>query len=283
MQIERIAPHFRSVLIRGDRGTRKEHVARMLHARRGDAAGTFQLLDAETIEASRDAGDGFGWYLEGTGQATLYLDGVDGLSLQAQDWLLETLVWEKSLRRLQKGAGIELRVIASTTQDLRALVSTGRFRQALYQWIATVEIDVPPLRERIEDIPELARYFLDRFARLHGKGVRGIRGDAMLELQKHGWPGDVRELCDVIQDGVLSCNAEFMELHHLVIAKAAGAEQPATDIGASVRLEDVVARHVLGVLKACGGNKLRAAEMLGISRSTLYRMLEAGGSAAVLR
>src|ERR1700751_1195699 len=100
MQIERIAPYFRCVLIRGERGTGKELAARMLHAKGGGGAGRFLQFDAGTIAASRDAGDGFGRYLEGTRQATLYLDGVDGVSLQAQDWLLETLVWEKSLRRL---------------------------------------------------------------------------------------------------------------------------------------------------------------------------------------
>jgi DNA-binding NtrC family response regulator len=284
MQIERIALHFRSVLIRGDRGTGKKLVARMLHAKRGDVAGTFLPLNAEAIEACRQARGAFGRCLEGAGQTTLFLDGVDEFSFLAQDWLLETLVCGKSIRGPKKTPGIEMRVIASTTQDLRALASAGRFRPALYRWMAAVEIAVPPLRERIEDIPELATHFLVRFARLHGKRVYGIADEAMSELLKHRWPGNVRELRNVIRDGVFRCNADFIEPHHLVFAQAPEVERFTPDVGAeSVRLDDVVMWHVLGVLKGCGGNKLRAAEMLGISRSTLYRMLEAGGSEAVLR
>jgi DNA-binding NtrC family response regulator len=163
------------------------------------------------------------------------------------------------------------------------LASAGRFRHALYQRLVTVEIALPPLRERMEDIPELARHLVERVARLHGRSMLGIAEEAMMQLQKHCWPGNVRELCDVIQGGVVRSNSDFIEARHLVFARSTGTERLAADMDASVRLEDVVERHVLGVLKECGGNKLRAAEMLGISRSTLYRMLEAGGSEAVLR
>lgn len=282
-QIERIAPHFRCVLIRGERGTGKELVARMLHAN-AKPDGTFLLLDSETIEARRQAQCAIGRYLKGAEPGTLFLDCVDRLSLSAQDWLLEMLGWDESARLSKKDQpGIEMRVIASTVEDLRALASAGRFRQALYYRLSTVEIALPPLRARIEDVPLLAGHFLDRFARLHGKSVLGVAEEAMSQLQKQRWPRNVRELSEVIEDGVLRCDANFVEMHHLVFAEERGAKESAPDAGVSVRLEDVVERHVLGVLKGCGGNKLRAAEMLGISRSTLYRMLESGGSAAVVR
>ena len=283
-QIERIAPHFRCALIRGDRGTGKKLVARLLHAKRGMGGDTFLLLDAEIIEACRRGNAAVGRYPEGAEQGTLFLDDVDRLSLPAQDWLVEMLRWKDAPRRSKNTQpGVEMRVIASTTEDLRPLASAGRFRHALYQRLVTVEIALPPLRERMEDIPELARHLVERVARLHGRSMLGIAEESMMQLQKHCWPGNVRELCDVIQGGVVRSNSGFIEARHLVFARSTGTERLSADMDASVRLEDVVERHVFGVLKECGGNKLRAAEMLGISRSTLYRMLEAGGSEAVLR
>jgi transcriptional regulator with PAS, ATPase and Fis domain len=147
-----------------------------------------------------------------------------------------------------------------------------------------VEIVVPPLRERAEDIPELASYFLDRFRRLYGRGARGIASGTMRRLQEHRWPGNVRELSDVIRNGVLQGEGDLLREENLtMLARPFEGEGPGPNADASVRLQDVVERHVLGVLKDCAGNKLRAADRLGISRSTLYRMLESGSSAATLR
>ena len=101
--------------------------------------------------------------------------------------------------------------------DLRTLVAAGRFRQALYQRLTTVEIVVPPLRKRTEDIPEQAIYFLDRFRRSYGKGARGIASDTMRRLQEHRWPGNVRELSDVIRDGVLRSDGDLLREEDLTI------------------------------------------------------------------
>jgi DNA-binding NtrC family response regulator len=163
-------------------------------------------------------------------------------------------------------------------------VSTGRFRHELYQRLATVDIALPPLRERMEDFPELARYFLDRFAQRYGRGVREIADEAMERMQKHSWPGNVCELESVLQNGVLRSEGEVLEPHDLPpFAETGQPDKSTTGMGKNVRLQDVVEQHVLRVLKDCGGNKLRASEMLGISRSTLYRMLDAGVSADTLR
>jgi DNA-binding NtrC family response regulator len=172
---------------------------------------------------------------------------------------------------------MDLRIIASTCKDLRTLVSTGRFRQELYHRLATVDIRVPPLRERMEDLPDLVRYFLERFAPLYGKSVHEVAEDAMERMRRYPWPGNVRELEGVLRDGILQSEGEVLELRHLpAFAGQHRAEPSATGVSGSVRLQDVVEQHVLQVLKGCGGNKLRAAEALGISRSTLYRMLDAG-------
>ena len=285
VQVQRIAPHFRSVLVRGERGSGKELVARMLHNARGVAGEPFLLLDAAAVEGWFRTKERLCGFTEGTQKTTLFLDGVDGLSLPAQDWLLRMLGWEDSAPRSRRNLPvIEMRVIASTTDDLRTLAAAGRFRKELSQRLATVEIAVPPLRERMEDLSELAEYFLHRFGRLHGRNVSEIAPEAMLRLQEHQWPGNIRELSGVIRDAVLRSDGVLLREEDLsLLPQPQEDECLARNAGASVRLQDVVERHVLDVLKDCGGNKLRAAELLGISRSTLYRMLETGSSAIAPR
>jgi len=285
VQVQRIAPHFRSALIRGECGTGKELVARVLHASGGHAGEPFLLRDATTVEGGLRAESPVCMFTEGPQKGTLFLDGVERLSLPAQDCLLRVLGWEEPAPRARSHLSrIDMRVIASTTNDLRTLVAAGRFRQALYQRLTAVEIVVPPLRNRAEDIPALARYFLDRFRRSYGKGARGIASDTMRRLQEYRWPGNVRELSEAIRDGVLRSDGDLLREEDLtILARPLEEEGSKPNAAASVRLQDVMERHVLGVLKDCGGNKLRAAELLGISRSTLYRMLETGTSAVTLR
>ncbi|MEI9977728.1 MAG: sigma 54-interacting transcriptional regulator [Edaphobacter sp.] len=282
VQIERIAPHFRSVLVRGERGSGKELVARMLHAARGRSE-PFLFRNAADVESCRRANDPAGRFMEGAKRGTLFLDDVEQLSLPSQDWLLRMLGGgESALSSRGNRSKIEMRMIASTTDDLRTLAAAGRFRQKLYQRLAAVEIAVPPLRARMEDLPELAGYFMDRFRRLYERPVHRIAPEAMRRLQEHRWPGNVRELSDVIRDAVLQSSRELLEMQSLALLGSSWDEAVTTNSAASVRLQDVVERHVLGVLKDCDGNKLRAAELLGISRSTLYRMLETGNSAPAL-
>jgi DNA-binding NtrC family response regulator len=223
--------------------------------------------------------------MKGSVRGTLFLDGISEMSLEVQGRLLRVLTqYESAQSRVDASQRIDLRIIASTSEDLRILVSTGRFRHELYQRLATVDIALPPLRERMEDFPELARYFLDRFAQLYGRGVREIADEAMERMQKHPWPGNVCELERVLQNGVLRSEGEVLEPHDLPpFAEAGQPDKSTTPMSKNVRLKDVVEQHVLRVLKDCGGNKLRASEMLGISRSTLYRMLDAGVSADTLR
>jgi DNA-binding NtrC family response regulator len=214
---------------------------------------------------------------------TLFLDRISDMPLEAQGRLLRVLMQhELTQSRINAPQRMELRIIVSTEEDLKILVSTGRFSQELYQRLATVDITLPPLRERMEDLPELARYFLEHFAALYGRGVRAIADEGMERMQKHSWPGNVSELESVLRNGVLRSEGEVLEPHHLSSFPATDRpEQSIAEVNKSVRLQDVVEQHVLRVLKDCGGNKLRAAEMLGISRSTLYRMLDAGVSAGL--
>jgi DNA-binding NtrC family response regulator len=214
---------------------------------------------------------------------TLFLDKVSEMHLEMQDQLLQVLKKHERAQGSQESSQRSgLRIIAATREDLRTLASAGRFRQELYQRLATLEIAVPPLRERIEDLPELASFFLRRFTMLYGRGVPEIADDALDRMRQYRWPGNVRELEDVLRAVVMRSDGGRIELHHLPEFDEKDALS-STTMNKGARLQDVVEQHVLHVLKGCGGNKLRAAEMLGISRSTLYRMLEAGASSINLR
>jgi len=282
LQVRRIRPHFRAVLVRGEAGTEKKLVARALHgvspAAGGPAVdGPFVVAHASTFA------DGLAECEARTkvsSRPTLFLDDVDEMSLTMQDQLLRKLKDNEPAQSLDASRRTELRMVASTSEDLRVLVSTGRFRQELYQRLATVQIVVPPLRERMEDLKELAGHFLRTFARLDAsldrRRVLEIADDAMERMQEYRWPGNVRELESVLRSSVLQCEGDVLECRHLpMLSEANELGVSSAGLVGSVRLQDVVEQHVQRVLKDCGGNKLRAAEMLGISRSTLYRMLDA--------
>jgi DNA-binding NtrC family response regulator len=276
MQIQRIGPHFRTVMVSGEAGTGKRLVARALHRLSPGSAGPFVVcrtsagsFDASNASASAADIDRFVKTAQG---GTLFLDGISEMPMEAQVHLLRVL-----LRQDGSQAGTivsqkrDMRVIASTHEDVRVLASAGRFLQELYQRLAMVEIGLSPLRERREDIPLLATYFLTR-QELGGKRrIEVIDEDAMRRLEAHSWPGNVRELKSVLQHGVLQCRGTVLDANNLPTLVEGS---PMMDAHGTARLQDVVERHVLRVLKSCSGNKLRAAELLGISRSTLYRMLE---------
>jgi DNA-binding NtrC family response regulator len=202
--------------------------------------------------------------IAGAEHGTFFVDGIEEMPAAAQTQLAEVL--KKKLT---------LRVIASTTADLRELASVGAFRQELLHRIAAVEIVVPPLRLRVEDVPLLATVFLERFAILYARGVRTIAEDAIERMMTYGWPGNVRELENAIRNGVLQCEGPVLQAHDLTLLREIKVERAAAASTSPLRLQDVIDRHVQHVLRTCGGNKVKTAELLGISRSTLYRMLEA--------
>ncbi|MDE1175073.1 MAG: sigma 54-interacting transcriptional regulator [Edaphobacter sp.] len=281
VQIERIGPHFRTLLLQGEMGTGKEMVARALHAQTRDGGSTFSTCHgaalAEEIESSRIPGSaGSCWepVLQGT-QGTIFLDGVDDMTLRAQAHLLDAVSgWTR--RRTQP------RLVAASRQDLRRMLGGGRFRPDLYHRLAAIELVIEPLRRRREDIPWLATRFLEEFASLYARGVTSISHEAMRRIEEYDWPGNVRELENVMRNAVLTCDGHALEpqdfdllrtLGHAAAADAIPSGEPVPhEVMGS--LESVVTRHVLRVLHLCGGNKVRAAESLGISRSTLYRMLD---------
>jgi DNA-binding NtrC family response regulator len=284
MQIQRIGPHFRTVTVSGEAGTGKELTARALHRLSPAADGPFV-----TCHARESSAEGFNRKMVAASPAdidcivkmaqggTLFLDGISEMPMEAQAHLLRVLRRHDSSEvGLAAGHKMNLRVIASSREDLRVLTSAGRFLQELYQRLAMVEIALSPLRERREDIPQLAAFLMERLMSRLGKNIEEIAGDAMKRLESHAWPGNVRELESALRHGVFQCKGTVLEAGDLpTFAVTSAAESAMPGTLEAVRLQDVVEQHVLRVLKNCAGNKLRTAELLGISRSTLYRMLEA--------
>lgn len=264
LQIERIGPHFRTVLVRGEVGAGKELVARALHAKSDRAAAPFLVCHASRLSGA-DHEDYHHDLAEATDQGTLFLDGVEEISPEAQQTLLRMLNQKKT------------RIIASSSQDLRAIAAAGILRQDIYHRLAMVEIVLEPLRRRIEDIPLLTMHFLERFATRYGKQIDTVTPEVMEHLLSHEWPGNVRELENVLHNSVLQCGGSTLGIRDLPSLTAGAGAQPRVELRQSetpLRLQEVIERHVLRVLRDCSGNKVRAAEVLGISRSTLYRMLE---------
>ena len=266
LQVKRIGPLFRTVLVRGEIGTGKELAARALHSKSAGAEGPFVVCHAVSLEDATAEGTDADWLrnlMDAASEGTLFLDGIEEMPLQAQSRLLSVLRRKKAQR-----------VIVSSSEDLRGLAASGRFRQDLYHHIATVEIVLEPLRERAEDLPALAAHFLRRFSALYGRRISAIADDAMERFLAHAWPGNIRELENVIRNAVLQCEDTILRANDLTSLRELRPEATTNAMPAPARLQEVVEQHVQQVLKNCAGNKVKAAELLGISRSTLYRMLD---------
>lgn len=273
-QIERIAPYIRCGLIRGEIGAGKLAVAQAIHALSSRAAGPFLACDASRA-VSCTTPDGANWthspasateMAKAASEGTLYLAGVAELSIEDQAGLMRFL---RACDDRQPGSST--RIVAGTRRDLRSLVALGQFRNDLYERLSAVEILVPPLRHRAEDIGALADALLCRMADQFAAVPTKISPAAVLYLQQQPWPQNLRDLQRSLQQAAARASGATIEGRHLESLMDMNVAQGGPT--RLERLEAVVERHVMEVLSHCGGNKLRAAEVLGISRSTLYRML----------
>jgi DNA-binding NtrC family response regulator len=298
-QIQRVAPYFRTALIRGETGSGKQLVARAIHSLSPAADGPFIVSCASTLAesvASCDAGypgytpAGAAAVLESVHGGTLYLNEVGELSSAQQGALFRFLsIYEgqrlgpAQTRRTsfdQFDRRGDTRIVAASDRDLRALSAVGSFRQDLYTRLSVVEIVVPPLRQRIEDIPLLAAWLLRRLAAESGQTPKRLAEATLSQLQDRLWPGNLSELERVVAQAAELSEGMLIEPRHLLaLVEPASSRSTAPPPAKIARLHDVVQQHVLEVLTRCGGNKLHAAEVLGISRSTLYRMLDAKSAA----
>jgi len=290
-QLRRVAPHFRIALIIGETGTAKETVALALHRLTADSDATFVPHNAASLLAAlqeilaRPALLNFPEPSASRSRTTLFLADVGDLTHVEQSELFKSL---KRLAAFRNGPE-RPRLVFATGRDLRGLSGAGHFDRNLYRAISAVEILLPPLRSRPEDIPLITCGLLSRSARSGGISSGAFDGLALSRLQCHDWPGNIRELERIVElarqhagdasngvDGVI-------EAMHLPQLGEFARTSTQSRIEARVeRLDDVIQNHVLDVLMRCSGNKVRAAERLGISRSTLYRMLDASSPSSAL-
>jgi DNA-binding NtrC family response regulator len=278
-----------NVLVEGESGTGKELVARAVHGGRGHfvalnmAAIPDELAEAELFGYQQGAFTGAtaqrrGLIAEAHG-GTLFLDEINAASPRLQAKLLRVLE-ERSLRPLgsNEETALDFRLVAATNQDLRRLAEAGEFRQDLYFRLRVLNVRLPPLRERREDIPLLAAHFLERYARSHGRRVRRIDEPALVALMQADWSGNVRVLENVIERAVILCppNESLLPAEHVLSGLADdGGAQPVPARGAREfsTLAEMERRYIREVLDATGGNRTEAARILRIDYKTLMRKL----------
>jgi DNA-binding NtrC family response regulator len=287
-KIRRVAPHFRNVLVSGATGTGKELVARALQRLSPFGSGPFALCNCSAIVETLVESELFGYVrgaftgatqdkiglFEYANRGTVFLDEVGELSLGAQGKLLRVLQ-NNEVQRVGAPAPrkVDVRVIAATNRDLRSLVNHGRFREDLYYRLAMVEISVPPLVERREDLALLTRHFIAFFSAQYKKPVTGLTRRAQKRMATYSWPGNVRELENVIGNACMMVEGTVIDIADLPesLRRWTG-ETPGPEAGL-IPLHEAQRSHVMHVLARVGGNKSHAAEILGISRTTIYELL----------
>jgi DNA-binding NtrC family response regulator len=287
--MERIGPSDAGALITGEHGTGKEVVAGWLHAaspRRGRAMVTVNLGGlSEGVFESEMFGHVKGAFtdakIDRVGRfeladgGTLFLDEISNLSLAQQAKLLRVLQTGE-LERVgsSRTRHVNVRILAATNVDLRAEVAGGRFREDLFFRLNTVELHLPPLRERRDDIPLLAVHFLRQFAAHYRRPVTAFSPEAMQAMLRYGWPGNVRELAHAVERATLLAQHDAVGEGDLALQPARGGGAPALD---EMSLEDVERVLIGKALARHDGNVSLAAKALGLSRSALYRRLQRHG------
>jgi DNA-binding NtrC family response regulator len=289
--IRRVADSQTNVLITGESGTGKELAAKAIHFNSDRRGGPFvpvncaaipeALLESELFGHMKGAftdakGDKRGLFEEAHG-GTLFLDEISELPLMLQAKILRA-IQEKEIRRVgsTKAVAVDTRIIAATNLALADEVKAKRFREDLYYRLNVIEIRMPPLRERREDIPLLVDAFLKKCAEAGRKAVKGLAESALALLMDYPWPGNVRELENVIERAVTLARGERVMPEDLPPAiHGARGDRKVVDDAAdrTLPLEDVEKEYILRILDKTGGNKYQAAQLLGIDRKTLYRKL----------
>ncbi len=292
-EISRAAPNRATVLIRGESGVGKELVARAVHfaspRRKGPfvclncAALTESLLESELFGHERGAFTGaterkIGKF-EASDSGTLMLDEIGEMSPTIQAKFLRVLEGHPFERvGGSEQIKVDVRVIAATNRDLEKAVAEGQFRRDLYFRLRVLEITVPALRKRPEDLPELAHHFLQRFNAETGRKITGFSAEAIDQMMRYRWPGNVRELKNVVERAVVLARSDRIELEDLALTKLSTAGDtnelvPTPAAFEPMSLDEVERRHVLATLKATNWNKSQTANILGIERSTLDRKI----------
>jgi DNA-binding NtrC family response regulator len=287
--VSQVAPTKASVLITGESGVGKELVADAIHelSSRHDgpfikvhcAALTESLLEDELFGHEKGAFTGAIALRKGRFEladgGTIFLDEIGEIDQSTQVKLLRVLQ-EKQFERVggEKTLTVDVRIVCATNKDLPEEIKKGNFREDLYYRLNVVHLEVPPLRERKEDIPLLMNDFLTTFNKENGKSVEGFSEKAKRALYSYAWPGNIRELRNCVESAVVLCRSKVIDLSDLPPAISKEEEKESINMEVGITLAEGEKRLIVSTLENCKGNKTKAAEVLGIGRKTLGRKLQ---------
>ena len=287
-EIERFAMSDANILILGENGTGKDVVAHLLHNVSQRRDNPFVAIDLGCVPEQLFESELFGYEkgaftgavsakagrMEAASGGTLFLDEIGNLPMQSQAKLL-TAIEKREITRVggTKCKRIDVRLISATNCDIQRMVTEGNFRQDLQFRINTIEIHIPPLRERGEDVILLAEFFLSKFAKKYNKDIRRISRDAQKVLMKYEWPGNVRELQHAVERAVIMEDSNILRPGNLMLSPSKSSGSLATE-ELTMNLEELERDAIRRAMKRADGNVSRAADYLGITRYALYRKLE---------
>jgi DNA-binding NtrC family response regulator len=291
--VQQVAPSRATVLITGETGTGKELIAKAIHNLSPRKNGAFIAVHAAALPSTLLESELFGHEkgaftgaverrigrFELADGGTLFLDEVSELEPSIQVKLLRVLE-ERAFERVggAKTLQVDVRLVAATNKDLKKLVSNGKFRDDLFYRLSVVTIDLPPLRERRDDIPLLVKAFLDEFGRENGKQVRELTPEALNVLLAYDWPGNVRELRNAIEQMVVLARAERLTVRDMPAVIRGSADLTKINVvRAGMTVEEAERQLIVQALKETNGNRTKAAQKIGISRRTLHRKLKEFG------
>lgn len=289
--VRQVAPTDATVLITGESGTGKEVIANALHTNSRRSKGPFikvhcaalpeTLLESELFGHEKGAFTGAMARKRGRFEladgGTIFLDEIGEISPSVQVKLLRVLQ-EQEFERLggEETLKVNLRIIAATNKDLQKQVKEGLFREDLFYRLNIVNLHLPPLRERPEDIPLFVKEFIEKFSQKHGKKIRSIEPKALKLLESHRWPGNVRELQNLIEKLVVLSDGETIT-EAMIPFSGGGENRRKLEIDIGTSLDEIEKQAILATLDSTSGNKSRASRILGIGRKTLLRKLEEYG------
>ena len=287
--IRTAAPSDASVLIEGESGTGKELIATAFHTQSQRVSGPFIRINCAAIPQQLIESELFGYrkgaftgadrdkrgLIEAANQGTLLLDEIAEMPAHLQTKLLRVLQ-ERKLRRLgdEKEIEVNFRLVSATNRDTLALLDEGSLRKDLYFRISTIKIKVPPLRERLDDVPLLAGRFLKRFNEQYGKKIREIHPDAIMRLVRYDWPGNIRELESVIERAVLFCADAELQPDCLPEELQTRMTNSTFVIPPLLAMEEIERQAILQTLERTAGNVKKTAQILRFPRPTFYRKLK---------
>jgi DNA-binding NtrC family response regulator len=275
-QMRYTARHLRLATIEGESGTGKSLAARTLHDLGPAADMPFIASPAAQFFHNGPSIASLTPLVKDARDGTLFLSHVEELSLDQQTRLLTFLQWLDHQHARQTPVSVPRQVFFSSSEPLRRLSTSPGFRADLCHRLTAIRFALPALRDRRDDLPLLADFFAQRFSATHGKPVRGLGPQALPRLSAYDWPGNIRELESMIHSAALNCEGQWIRSIDIPALTPA----PLLNVTISAPAEDdpnldrAILRHILQVLGRVEGNKLRAARLLGISRSTLYRLLD---------